>query len=302
MSRPAEELIAALAARQHGLVTRAQVLNAGLTADMLEYRVKAKRLRPVHSGVYRVGPLVTPASREMAAVLACGPGSVVSHRSAAALWQLLAHAGDHAPVDITVQGCDRGRRQGIRPHRVARLEPDEVTKLDGIPITTPARTVIDLAGGVSGRELAQAVAQAGRRQLTSDAALLSLIARHPGRRGIRALRALLRSSAEPALTRSEAEERFLALIRKAQLAMPEVNVMVGGYEIDFLWRAECVAVEVDGYAFHSSQGKFESDRRRDARLSASGLRVIRATWRQLVSEPEAMLVRLAQTLAWSARR
>ena len=129
-----------------------------------------------------------------------------------------------------------------------------------------------------------------------------LITRHPGHRACGILEALLAAGVAPALARSQAEERFLALVRKAQLPAPELNVRLGPFEVDFLWRTEQLAVEVDGYAFHASPALFERDRRKDARLSAAGVQVLRVTWRQLTSEPEAVLVRLAQTLVRSSVR
>lgn len=185
-------------------------------------------------------------------------------------------------------------------HRVAKLDPSEVTKVDGIPITSPSRTIFDLAGVLHGRALERVVAQAEDLRLTSRSELRCLMPRHSGRRGVRALLPILEG--DPALTRSEAEERFLALIRTTPLPVPEVNVRVGNYEIDFLWRKERVAVEVDGYAFHSSPRMFEGDRRRDRDMSAMGFQVVRVTWRQLTREQEAVLVQVAQTLAWSRRR
>lgn len=299
MSRVVEERIAGLAARQHGLATRSQLLGIGLTGAQVRSRVRTKRFRELQRGVYLVTGVRMPRSREMAAALACGPGAVVSHRSAAALLGLLPHPGKSAPVDVTVPGSDRGRRPGVRAHRVIQLDPDEVAEADGIPITSAPRTVLDLARVLRGRELERALTRAERKELTSRTELLSLVARQPGRRGIRGLRALLLDEGRRAVTRSEAEERFLVLVRRAQLPAPEVNVVVGGYEIDFLWRGERLAVEVDGFAYHSSKATFESDRRRDASLSARGLRVVRITWRQITHEPEAMLVRLAQALARS---
>ena len=123
-----------------------------------------------------------------------------------------------------------------------KLERHEITKCEGIPITTPARTVLDLASVVSGRELEQALAQAERRNLASRTKLLALLARYPRRAGSGTLRRLLAGSEHPALTRSEAEERFLSLIRLAQLPAPEVNVRVDGFEVDFLWREQGLVV------------------------------------------------------------
>lgn len=296
MTHASEARIADLASRQHGLVTRTQLLGIGLTSRVVDGRVKAKRLWPVHRGVYQVGPVVPPHAREMAAVLACGPGAVVSHRSAAALWQLLPRGGESAPVEVTIPRRDRGRRPGIRAHRVPALEAADVAVVEGVPVTTPGRTLLDLAFAASSRDLEHAVARAERKQLTSRRELAELIERHPKRRGVRALRALLQDGTEPAMTRSEAEAILLSLTRKARLPRPKVNVTVGRHEVDFLWRRERLVVEVDGFAFHSSQIQFENDRRRDAELAAQGYQVIRVTWRQLVNEREVVLALLVRTL------
>jgi very-short-patch-repair endonuclease len=294
--READALIAGLAERQHGIVTRARLIEAGLTSASIKSRVAARWLRPVHRGVYRVGPVRAGHWREMAAVLACGPGAVLSHRSAAALRKLLPRPEDSDPVDVMVPGRDRGRRPGIHARRVALLDPEDVEEAHGIPVTSAARTLLDLGSVAGTRELEQALARAERWELTTRADLGSLVDRRPRHRGGPRIRTLLGNPAGPALTRSEAEERFLALIAKAGLRMPETNVVVARYEVDFLWRKNRLVVEVDGYAFHSSKKRFEGDRRRDADLAARGLRVIRVTWRQIVEEPEAMLVRLAQAL------
>jgi very-short-patch-repair endonuclease len=292
----------ALAEKQQGLVTRAQLLEAGMTPDTVRARTKARRLRPIQRGVYLVGPPVAPYLKEMAAVLACGEGAVVSHRSAAALWELLPHPGPSASVDILVPMPDRGRRPGIRAHHTSRLQESEVTTWNRIPVTTPARTVLDLAGELRMQELERVVAKTERESLAAPGELSSLVARHPRRPGVGILRALLSGDASPTLTRSHAEERFLALVKKAQLAMPEVNVGVGGYEVDFLWRPQRLVVEVDGFAFHSSRRAFKRDRRRDSILSLKGLRVLRITWSQIVEEPEAVAALLAHNLAVSGSR
>lgn len=290
-----DDLIERLAARQRALVTRAQLLAQGVPAHAIGARVQAKRLRVLHRGVYGVGPVAAPYARELAAVLACGTHAVLSHRSAGWLWQLLPDPGDAMPVDISLPDGDRRRQRGIRVHRVC-LQAEDLTTRDDIPLTTPARTIVDLAVMLSSRELEQVLAHAERENLIERRDLLAMVGKHSGRPGAPLLRALLESEGSPALTRSEAEERLLALIRKAQLPAPETNVRVGAYEVDFFWRRERLVVEVDGFAFHATTRKFENDRRRDGSLVASGLRVMRVTWRQLTSEPEAMLVRLAQTL------
>lgn len=291
-----DALIADLAAGQHGLVTRKQLLAAGVRPATITSRVSTKRLQPVHRGVYQVGPLEPSHLGERAAVLACGPGALVSHRSAAALWTMLPRRNEADPVDITLPEGDRGRREGIRPHRVTALDPQEAGEVEGIPVTMPARTLLDLAGVAGPHELERAIARAEKLELTSRGEVLALLDRRANRRGARTLRSLLDPRVRPALTRSEAEERFLALVRKARLPEPEVNVVVGRYEVDFLWRDVRLAVEIDGYAFHSSKKMFEGDRRRDADLAAHGFQVIRFTWHQVDDEREATLARLAQAL------
>jgi predicted transcriptional regulator of viral defense system len=265
----ADQAVADLAACQHALVTRTQLLAAGLSPDAVRWRVRSRQLEPVQRGAYQVGPLAAPRAREMAAVLACGAGAVISHRSAAVLWQLCMDGDRARTVDVTVTRGDRGRRSGIRVHRV-RLRPQDVTTLDGIPVTALARTIFDLASEAGSRELRQAFALGSRQRDTIHAELRELIGRHRKRHGIPLLRALLDSEIPPAATRSEAEERFLDLVRTAQLPRPEVNARIERREVDFLWRPQRIVVEVDGFAFHSSRTRFERDRLRDAVLAARG--------------------------------
>jgi very-short-patch-repair endonuclease len=292
--RRADRIIARLAVDQHGVVTRRQLLAAGIGSDMVRRRVSSERLRRIHQGVYIVGPVTAPRAREMAAVLACGDAAVLSHGSAATLWQVLNGAHEGAPEVIDSES--RHRHPGIRIHHIRTLRADEVAKLDGIPITTATRTLYDLASTVSHRDLERAVAEALARRLTSLSRLAKLLERHPRGRGAANLRAVTERG-NPAFTRSEAEERFLALVRDARLEAPEVNVDVAGYEVDFLWRERRLIVEVDGYTFHSSPDAFERDRERDSVLAAAGLRVTRLTWKQLTEEPVAVIARLARALA-----
>jgi len=297
-----ERVIATLAAHQHGVVARGQLLQAGLKSGAIGSRVRRRRLRAMHRGVYLVGPVAPPLARPMAAVLACGEGAFLSHRSAAALWSLGPYSIDAPSIDVTVVARDCGHRPGIRAHRMRALQSDETTTRNRIPITTPARTLLDLASLVPERELEAAVAEAERRRLAADRRLLALVARYPRRPGTRVLQQLLEGAEQPAFTRSEAEKRFLALIRRSQLDSPEVNARIGPYEVDFLWREQRLVVEVDGFAYHSDRAAFERDRRRDADLAALGYTVVRVTWRQLVDEPAAVVARVAQALARSVAR
>lgn len=289
----AEAIIAALAARQHGVVTRSQLRHRGVSDDVIDGRIARGWLRPLHRGVFRVGPVEAPLAREMAALLACGPHTWIGHSSAAQMCQMLPPAADPGDVHILTRGHDR-RHTGICLHRVPGLRADEVTRLHGIPVTRPSRTLIDLAGSASSRDVERALGQALALRLVTPAGLrrhLQRLARH---RGTAILRELL--DAPPALTRSEAEARFLLCVRRAELPAPETNVRVAGCEVDFLWRRERLVVEIDGHAFHGAPAAFENDRRRDLILTASGMRVVRITWRQLTRETEAVIARVAQSL------
>jgi very-short-patch-repair endonuclease len=291
----ADAAIAQLASRQRGLVTRTQLRAIGLTRNAIDGRLRAGRLHPIYRGVYLVGhALPSPGARELGAVLACGPGTVVSHRTAASLWRLLSNAPDEP--EVTVHGRDCRRADGIHAHRVDSLDRRDVRKLGGIPVTAPARTILDLAALVPARELERALAEAQARRLVRRDELVSLLARYPRRPGVAALRSLLDANPSPSLTRSEAEQRLLALVRAAELPAPETNVRVGRHEVDFLWREQALVVEVDGFRFHSSRIAFERDRLRDAELGARGFRVIRVTWRQLSDRPEALIARIAMAL------
>lgn len=231
----------------------------------------------------------------MAACLACGPHAVVSHWSASAFWKMTRSRKPGASVHVLVVGHAR-RRPGILVHRTVRLHRGEVVRTDGIPVTSPARTLYDLAASGGARTVERALARALGEELTTLDQLATLLERHAGRPGAARLRSLL-GDAPPEFVRSEAEERFLVLVRNARLPPPEVNVRLGPYEVDFFWPSQGLVVEIDGFEFHSSRTAFECDRERDAELAARGLRVMRITWRQLSGERDAVLVRLARSLA-----
>jgi very-short-patch-repair endonuclease len=287
-----------LAARQHGAVGRAQLLSAGVPGHVIDRRVRSGLLRPVQRGVYRAEAVAGPHAREMTAVLACGAGALVSHRTAAYLWGLLPREADDAPIHVLTPGTARRLRPGLRIHRARGLLPADAGCIRDVPVTSVARTLVDVARVAGARQLEQALAYAEREELVERPALLAFTRRFPRRPGVPVLRALLRpGAAPPAWTRSDAEERLLGLVRRAQLRAPETNVRIDGMEVDFYWRAERLVVEVDGHAFHADARSFERDRRRDARLTARGLRVMRVTWRQLADESEATLARVAQALA-----
>jgi very-short-patch-repair endonuclease len=232
----------------------------------------------------------------MAAVLACGDDALLSHVSAAAMWGLTRPRG--GDIDVTLVGRTVHRRQGIAVHRARSLRRDERAARQGIPVTSPARTLLDLATTLPARDLGRAAEEAQVQRLLTPHQLHSYLARSSNRRGVRALRAATRH--DPAFTRSEAERRLLELIRAAELPEPQANVRIRDHEVDFLWRRHGLVVEVDGYAYHSTRAAFERDRRRDADLEAAGMRVHRVTWRQISHEPEALVARLAVALAPAA--
>jgi very-short-patch-repair endonuclease len=292
----ADATIAELATAQQGVISRAQLLAAGMSAAAIGRRVAGGRLLRLHPGIYAVGHrALRPEGILLAAAMAGGPGAVLSHRSAAAEWGLRPSAA--ARVDITVPG-DRGRSSPALSVHQGRLAPEDVTRHDGIPITTPARTLLDLAEVVSREQLDRAVDRALELRLYDQRALDAVIARSPGRRGLRPLRATL-AALDPgrAATRSELERRMLALLDAHGLECPQVNARLGPYEVDLLWSRRRLVAELDGRAFHSSPRAFEADRRRDAELQAAGYRVVRLTWRQVTREPRWVAARLARLLA-----
>jgi very-short-patch-repair endonuclease len=231
----------------------------------------------------------------MAALLACGAGATLSHRSAAAIWGFSTEPGSW--VDVTVSGREGGRRGGIRLHRTRSLDTKDVALRSGLPVTRPARTLIDLAATTNGRSLVRLVDEARIAAAVTDEELRTAIRRAPRGPGRSRLSGLMTTEAGPSLTRSEAERRFLALAAAAGLPAPQTNVRVGRHLVDAVWREQRVIVEIDGFAFHGSRAAFERDRRRDAELAALGYRVIRVTWRQLEGEPHAVVARLAGALA-----
>ena len=301
----------AIAERQYGVVTHEQLMSAGTSRGGLRHRLAVGRLRRLHRGVYLVGPLVVPRARQLAAVLACGQDAVLSHHDASELWLpehsapspsrgRRSHAGRRS-VHVTVAHTGRSHKAGIRLHRVRALDPLDRTVVDGIPVTTPIRTVVDLAPVLELPKLERLIARMAREGFLDLDELASRVAAIRGRKGVPSLRAVLTRSGGPALTRSEAEAVFLALTRKARLPAPKVNVSIGRYELDFYWPDARLAVEIDGFRHHSTRPRFEGDRRKDAWLRARGLTVIRLSWRQITREGMVTAVQLGQALVQAMR-
>ena len=279
--------IAAIADRQGGVIARAQLAALGLSGAAIDRRVRAGRLHLVHRGVYCVGHRVIGAhGRRWAAVLACGPSSVVSHESAADAWEIRASAS--GTVHITVGPGGRLRRHGLRLHRRAPLPSDEIARLGGLPVTTAARTLLDLAaGGLRGRPLEALLDRAELLRLVDFAELQRLLARYPGRPGSPSLQATLsRYLAGSVETRSVLEELVLELVDAHGLPRPKVNCSVEGKLRDFYWPGSRLVLEADSYAWHRSPSALNDDRERDVRLLLAGYRCLRFTWEQVTQRRE----------------
>jgi very-short-patch-repair endonuclease len=291
--RSVDEQLARLAGRQHGVVSTSQLHALGVGRNAIAHRVTTGRLTRLHRGVFRVGPVHSPFADFMAATLACGPSGVLSHHSAAALLGI--RRPRSGPVDVTVSRGQARVRRGLVIHRTRTLRPDEITTHHGIRTTTAARTLLDIATDLPRKHLTRAVEEAQIQGHLDHSSLADAVSRARGHRGVAALRAA--APAEAKLTRSEAERRLIELVRAAELPEPQTNAKVGGYEVDAVWPAERLVVEVDGFAFHGGREAFERDRLRDAELVAAGWRVQRVTWRQIVDEPVALVARLARGLS-----
>jgi very-short-patch-repair endonuclease len=292
----AEPRLGELAARQHGVVARRQLLALGLSSSAIARRAAAGRLHPVHLGVYAVGhPVLGVHGRWMAAVLACGCGAALGYRSAAALWGIRRNEAEL--IDVVVPGGAGRGRAGLRIHRHPGLSSAELMARNGIPVTSPARTVLDLAAVLSARGLAYALDQTELQELTDYPALDALARARPGHRGSSALRRMLREHlAGTAATRSGLEVAFLELCRRNGLPRPRVNQPLCGLVVDFVFAEHRVAVETDSWRWHRGRAAFERDRERDALLATAGYRTLRFTDRQVENDPATVLRALRAAL------
>jgi hypothetical protein len=298
---PDRELrLAALARAQHGVVSAEQLLALGFSRGAIQHRVRTLRWAPVHRGVYAVGPAPLSADgRAMAAVLACGAGAVLSHRSAAILLGLL--GGGQARWEVTTPLAGGGRRgpSAVHLRRTRRLDRRDVTSVRGIPVTTVPRTLIDLADSAP-RLVPKAVHEAEVRRLLDVAAVRAALQRTPGRRGAAVLlSALGPDGAEP--DHGAFVAAYLRLCADYGLPAPEVGTYldVNGtlHEIDVLYRAQRVIVELDGEAVHRTRRRFHADRRRDAGLAAHGFLTVRYTWDSVTGEPRQVAREVLSILA-----
>jgi hypothetical protein len=267
--------VADLAARSHGVVAHRQLLALGMTASMVQRWLDSGRLHRLHRGVYAVGhAALTGEGRWLAGVLACGPQAVLSHQPAAALLSLRRSS---SPV-IHVTTPRRANPPGITVHRVRRLDPEDVTEHEQIPVTSVARTSLDLAGILTLRQLIRVLEQAERLRLFDLNAIERLLDRSQGRRGAKLLRrAITEMTGEPPHVNSDWERDLLDFCDDHGIPRPELNVLVEGYLVDALWRAQKLIVELDSWHFHRSRSAFVEDRAKLCALQLAGYRVLPLT-------------------------
>jgi very-short-patch-repair endonuclease len=275
--------LASIAGRQHGVVSAAQLRALGVDKFWVQRQVTAGWLHPLQLGVYAVGHAsVSLRGCYMAAVLACGADAALSHRSAGHLWGLRRASG---PIAVTVP---RGRAGmgGLEIHRSRRQAPEEFDRVDGIRVTSVARTLLDLATVLRPPELARAIDRAERLELFDLAAIERLLIRARGRSGAAALRQAI-NGWRPRHTRSELEDRFSELLQATSLPSPILNVLVQGdqhiHEVDAFWSADRLAVQLDGFAYHRTRRDRERDAATDADLELVGYRVVRLTWNEVAT-------------------
>jgi very-short-patch-repair endonuclease len=291
---PPDRRIARVAARQRGLITREQLRALGIGDRAISRRIACGRLHRVFRGVYRVGhEAPAPHSRELAALMAVGAGCVLSFDAAAHPWRL--RDEPPATIDITTTRRGPGSREGITVHRVRALAAADWVRHEGLLVTSPARTVVDLASRMlDAEDVAALLDRAAALRLTTPTAIRGALARRPDTRGTRLLREAVAESAP--FTRSRAERMLRSLVVGAGLPAPRTNTKVCGFEVDAHWPEAGLVVEFDSWTHHRSRAAFERDRRRDVILQLSGMRVLRVTWRRLTGEPEAVAAEIAQAL------
>lgn len=286
--------VADLAARQHGLVTHAQLRRLGFSSGMVGRSSKALRLHRIHRGVYSVGHTVlSDRARCLAAAMSSGRGAVVSHGAAAWLWGLLPNCPKVIDVTVPRHG---GKRAGIALHHSSTLVPEEHGKFGPIPATALPRTLLDVAATTSPRLTWNAVDRAERRDLLDLAEIDAMLKRRHGHRGAARLRASLVIYREPGFYRARSERLLRRLIKKAGLPQPLINTWVGKWEIDAYWEKERFAVEVDGWETHRTRKAFENDRLRQEEMKLAGIDVVPISARRIEQHPDEVGRHLAQLL------
>ena len=273
----------ALAARQHGIVTRRDLLGLGFTAEAIKHRIAKGRLHPVARGIYAVGwPQLTRERRWMAAVLACGEGAMLSHRSAAALWGIGRER--HGRIDISIRRRGEHRRAGLLVRSRPSLPEEDMAIRNDIPVTRPARTLLDLATELGSVALERAVNEADKRDVIDPEALRAALERYTGQPGVRVLRTLLDRHTFR-LSDSDLEIYFRPIAAATGLAQPLSKAEINGFEVDFFWPELGLVIETDGLRYHRTPSAQTRDRVRDQAHTAAGLTQLRFTHYQIRYEP-----------------
>ena len=290
-SSTVEAKLAELAARSHGVVTRAELLRAGITDRELRRRVAKGTLVPVHRGVYRVGHAAPSLeARYLAAVKACGEGSLLCGRAAAHLLRLL----KRSPSLPEVLTATQRRPRGVIAHRVRRMDPRDEAKWRGVPVTHAPRTLVDLAAVLDPPDLARAFHEAAVKHHVKPDAVERILARRHNWTGARNLRRVIWGDEPVSLSRLESS--FIEVLRRARLPLPETNQQVDGHYIDCRWPKDRLTVELDSYRYHGTQHAWEQDLDREREARARGDEFRRYTWLDVDEEPEAMVADLRRLL------
>lgn len=275
------------------MIARGQLLALGFSAKAIKHRVSVGRLHPIHRGVYSVGrPTVTGYGRWMAAVLACGDGTVLSHSSAAALWRI--GFEQRSAIELSLPSQSHREVPGLQIHRRPSLQPRDTTTRHGIPVTTPIQTLIDLSLRLDRRGTERAVNEADKYDLVHPPGLRRALELRRGEPGVARLRQIL-DRRTFRLTREELERRFLPLARRAGLPVPLTGQWINDFEVDFYWPDLGLVVETDGLRYHRTPAEQAKDRLRDQAHTASGLTQLRFTHEQVRYEPDHVRKILAQT-------
>jgi hypothetical protein len=290
-TRTVDRKVAELAARSHGVVTRAELLRAGVTDRELRRRVAKGTLVPVHRGVYRVGHAAPSVeARYLAAVKACGPGSLLAGRAAAHLLHLL----KRPPSLPEVLTAHHRRPKGVTVHRCRSIDRRDATEWRGIPVTNLPRTIVDLAAVLDPPDLARPFHEAFVKHRLKPAAVERVLARRHNWPGARKLQRVLGGD-EP-ISLSRLESAFIAVLRRARLPLPETNRLTDGRYVDCRWPEQRLTVELDSYKAHGTRHAWERDIDRERQARARGDEFRRYTWRDVVEDPEPMLRDLAELL------
>jgi hypothetical protein len=279
--------LARLGRSSHGVVTRVELLRAGVSVDEVRRRLRSGALLREHPGVYRVGHRAPSLeARYVAAVRACGERAVLSGRAAGYLFGAL--KGPAPPPEVTAPS--RRRVKGVKTRRCRSIDPRDVTTFRGIPVTTPPRTLVDIAAVLDLDDLARACHEAGVRHRTTPARVEVVLARRPTSPGAAKLRAVLRGGAP--ITLSRLEKRFPDVLRETGLPLPKTNRPAGGRRVDCRWPGLRLTVELDSYRYHHSRHAWEQDRRRERDARARGDDFRRYTYGDVFEQPELMLAEL----------